>query len=68
MQGGSFLYVATVIQPISQTGPDDHCHDVHHEVHKNDKPAINGKLRAGLILTGMLLPLGLSALIGKHDH
>lgn len=67
-QGGSFLYVATVIQPISQTGPDDHCHDVHHEVHRNDRPHMHNGVRTGLILGGMLLPLGLSILVGRHEH
>ncbi|TXT13096.1 hypothetical protein VHUM_01497 [Vanrija humicola] len=67
--GGSFLYVATVIQPISQTGPDDHCHDIHHEVHKREEPPpLPYGMRTGLILGGMLLPLLLSLLVGSHDH
>lgn len=65
-QGGSFLYVATVIQPISKTGPDDHCHDVHHEVHKRDKPEIGHIKRMWIILLGMALPLAMSSLVSHH--
>lgn len=68
-QGGSFLYVATVIQPISETGPDDHCHDVHHEVHRaSDPPRLENGMRTALIFAGMALPVGLSLLVGDHNH
>jgi zinc transporter 9 len=67
--GGSFLYVATVIQPISETGPDDHCHHPHHEVHReNDVPRLENGTRTGLILLGMALPAGMALLLGGHAH
>ncbi|BEI81870.1 hypothetical protein CcaverHIS002_0210300 [Cutaneotrichosporon cavernicola] len=67
--GGSFLYVATVIQPISETGPDDHCHHPHHEVHREtDGPRLENSTRTSLILLGMALPAALALLVGGHDH
>ncbi|GMK59240.1 hypothetical protein CspeluHIS016_0702550 [Cutaneotrichosporon spelunceum] len=67
--GGSFLYVATVIQPISETGPDDHCHHPHHEVHREtDGPRLANSTRTGLILLGMAVPSVMGLLVTGHEH
>lgn len=58
VQGGSFLYVATVIQPLSS---DSHSHN--HQPH--DDPIELGKYqRTGLLIVGMLGPVCLSWLVG----
>lgn len=54
--GGSFLYVATVIQPLSRNdchGPSD---------------SVSPVARAWLLVLGMLIPLGLAFLVGGHEH
>lgn len=55
--GGSFLYVATVIQPLNKS-------DCHTEREEISRPMS----RAFLLVTGMLIPLGLALLVGDHDH
>lgn len=55
--GGSFLYVATVIQPLNKS-------DCHAERDEITRPIS----RAALLVTGMLIPLGLALLVGDHDH
>ncbi|KAJ9092185.1 hypothetical protein QFC21_006930 [Naganishia friedmannii] len=65
--GGSFLYVATVISPLSDSdahGTHEHAHRGHHEL-PEDK--LGQKTRLGLLLAGMVFPLALSALVG-HAH
>nr|ODN89034.1 solute carrier family 39 (zinc transporter), member 9 [Cryptococcus depauperatus CBS 7841] len=55
--GGSFLYVATVIQPLSSTA-DTPSHPESHE------RTLGRYTRAGLLVAGMVLPLCLSLLVG----
>ncbi|XP_006462517.1 hypothetical protein AGABI2DRAFT_193646 [Agaricus bisporus var. bisporus H97] len=52
VSGGTFLYVATVLQPMS---------------HQPDSQDINPKLRLGLVVIGTLTPFMLGLLIG-HGH
>lgn len=63
--GGSFLYVATVISPISSS--DSH-QDHEHSVHEDDEVVLSQWVRLALLLGGMVLPLALSSMIGDHDH
>ncbi|KAK4683677.1 solute carrier family 39 (zinc transporter), member 9, partial [Tremellales sp. Uapishka_1] len=64
--GGSFLYVATVIQPLSSTNSSQHSHSHHSDV--EDGPAVElGKIeRTVLLVVGMLVPIGLGLLVGDH--
>lgn len=62
VQGGSFLYVATVIQPLSSTSPEEHSHSDSH-----DDTQLGKYSRIGLLMGGMLLPVVLSWLVG-HSH
>ncbi|KIM89528.1 hypothetical protein PILCRDRAFT_85118 [Piloderma croceum F 1598] len=59
ISGGTFLYVATVLQPVSQTS----------QTHSAPSEDIEiGKfMRTSLIVTGMFLPFIIGALIG-HGH
>lgn len=69
-QGGSFLYVATVIQPLSD--PEPHKHSDHDQAESghfhgdNDEEYIGRYARTGLLVTGMVFPICLSALVGDH--
>ncbi|TFK24992.1 Zinc/iron permease [Coprinopsis marcescibilis] len=53
LSGGSFLYVATVLQPVS-----------HHSSGNGDLPRLS---RVLLIMLGLFIPFALSALLG-HGH
>ncbi|ORX38492.1 Zinc/iron permease [Kockovaella imperatae] len=68
--GGSFLYVATVIQPLSE--PHDHGHDHGHghgeSQRDNGDPTIGKYTRTALLISGMLLPVILSTVVGGGDH
>lgn len=55
--GGSFLYVATVIQPLNKNDCHAHSEEISRPI-----------ARATLLCTGMLIPLGLALLVGDHDH
>ncbi|KAI5449755.1 hypothetical protein NCC49_004045 [Naganishia albida] len=66
--GGSFLYVATVISPLS----DSDAHGTHQHAHQGMHDAAEGqalgqKTRLGLLLVGMVGPLLLS-LVVSHSH
>jgi len=72
-QGGSFLYVATVIQPLSSPDPHEHSH----AAHSGSEPAHQasgsseelGKYsRTTLLFIGMVLPILLSSIVGDHGH
>jgi zinc transporter 9 len=70
-QGGSFLYVATVIQPLSSSDPHDHSHAAHShtEPAHSESPDELGKYpRTILLFVGMVLPIGLSRVVGEHGH
>ncbi|KAJ9091187.1 hypothetical protein QFC20_007697 [Naganishia adeliensis] len=72
--GGSFLYVATVISPLSDSdahGTHQHAHQGKHD--EADGQALGQKTRLALLLAGMIGPLMLSmvqfvgfALVCKH--
>ncbi|WVR07513.1 hypothetical protein IAU60_004555 [Kwoniella sp. DSM 27419] len=67
--GGSFLYVATVIQPLSSHEDDHHSHvesgDPHGHNHGSPDPL--GKYeRTGLLVAGMGMPVLLSWLVGDE--
>lgn len=67
-QGGSFLYVATVISPLS----DSDAHGTHQHAHQGmhdaaDGQALGQKTRLGLLLAGMVGPMMLS-LVVSHSH
>ncbi|KAJ9117540.1 hypothetical protein QFC22_004390 [Naganishia vaughanmartiniae] len=65
--GGSFLYVATVISPLSDSdahGTHQHAHEGHHE---QPEERLGQKARLGLLLVGMVFPLLLSTTVG-HAH
>ena len=69
-QGGSFLYVATVIQPLSEPHPHQHSHSGHSqaETDRNDQSqALGTYARTILLVIGMLLPVLLSLVVGE-DH
>ena len=57
LKGGSFLYVATVLQPVSSGGTAG-------LPHEDD---ISAKTRLTFIVLGMFAPLLLSVLVG-HGH
>jgi zinc transporter 9 len=65
-QGGSFLYVATVIQPLSSP------QDIHGQGGsgsgdaEEDEPQLNKYMRTILILAGMVLPVFLSWIVGDE--
>ncbi|ODN82337.1 hypothetical protein L198_07757 [Cryptococcus wingfieldii CBS 7118] len=72
--GGSFLYVATVIQPISSaTDPHAHSHSHHHPEsgHGPEPSGEDRKLgkyqRTALLMGGMILPVVLSLFV-EHSH
>lgn len=72
-KGGSFLYVATVIQPLSSSDPHDHSHAAHsHTEPSHPPPGSQDELgkyaRTILLCVGMVLPLGLSWIVGDHGH
>ena len=54
MQGGTFLYVATVLQPVSQQDEE-----------VSSRPKMNEKVRVLLIFIGMFVPF-LVTLIAEH--
>ncbi|WVF72836.1 hypothetical protein IAT40_007654 [Kwoniella sp. CBS 6097] len=65
--GGSFLYVATVIQPLSSHSHDHHTHVESGDPHGQDdeKDALLGKFeRTALLVTGMAMPVVLSWFVG----
>lgn len=64
--GGSFLYVATVIQPISATNPDEHSHAAHSHAAGHDHESLGKYERTGLIVVGMLLPVILAWIVGDE--
>ncbi|KAH8114531.1 Zinc/iron permease [Phellopilus nigrolimitatus] len=57
VSGGTFLYVATVLQPVS-----------HQESHLPSSPEMSEKVRAGLIVLGMFIPFCISLVSGGHEH
>lgn len=65
-QGGSFLYVATVISPLSDSD-SHHTHAHASHTHPSGMEKLTQYQRLALLLAGMLLPLLLSAFIG-HEH
>ena len=62
--GGSFLYVATVIQPLSE--PHDHS-DSGKEA-EEESSTLGKYTRTGLLIGGMLLPVLLSTFVGGDEH
>jgi hypothetical protein len=54
LQGGSFLYVATVLQPVSDT-------------HMSFEDGIGHKMRTLLLMVGMFVPFLVGNLLG-HGH
>jgi hypothetical protein len=52
-QGGSFLYIATVLQPVSD--------------HADASPDTDYKQRVVLIIVGMFIPVAIASIIG-HGH
>ncbi|ODO06777.1 hypothetical protein I350_04136 [Cryptococcus amylolentus CBS 6273] len=72
--GGSFLYVATVIQPISSaTDSHAHSHSHHHpESGHGPEPSVEDRTlgkyqRTALLMGGMILPVFLSLFV-EHSH
>lgn len=68
IQGGSFLYVATVISPLSDSdahGTHQHAHQGMHD--EADGQALGQKTRLALLLAGMSGPLMLSMVV-NHGH
>ena len=63
LQGGSFLYVATVIQPLSN---DAHAQGSHSSGHAPHEETVElGKYqRTALLIVGMLGPVVLSMIVG----
>lgn len=61
--GGSFLYVATVLQPISAADSDEHSHDPH-EGHGQHGGGLGKYARVGWIAAGMGLPVVLTRVVG----
>ena len=62
-QGGSFLYVATVIQPLSNDSHAQGSHSSGHAAH--EETAELGKYqRTALLIVGMLGPVCLSWIVG----
>ena len=73
VQGGSFLYVATVIQPLSSPDPHEHSHAAHagsEPAHQAPGSANElGKYsRTILLFVGMVMPILLSSIVGGHSH
>jgi len=67
-QGGSFLYVATVIQPLSAPSPHEHTHSHHsHAESDNEDEQLGKYARTACLVTGMILPAFLAQLVGE-DH
>lgn len=67
-KGGSFLYVATVIQPLSSPDPHEHSHAAHASTESPHAAEELGKYsRTILLMLGMVLPVALSSLVGD-DH
>lgn len=62
--GGTFLYVATVLQPVGgESGSGGHAH-----AHPGEEASLLGpKARVALIVLGMVLPIIITTLIG-HGH
>ncbi|EJC98106.1 Zinc/iron permease [Fomitiporia mediterranea MF3/22] len=56
VSGGTFLYVATVLQPVS-----------HQETRSPSSSEMNEKVRVGIIIIGMFIPF-LISLISGHEH
>jgi len=56
ISGGTFLYVATVLQPTGHAGGGG-----------SSSTEMNEKLRASLVILGMFLPFTLGLLV-EHDH
>jgi hypothetical protein len=68
-QGGSFLYVATVIQPLSSPKPEhNQAHHTDAESGEEDDPPLGKYQRVGLLMLGMVTPILLSLLVGDHGH
>jgi len=55
ISGGTFLYVATVLQPVS------------HHSQASSSEELNGRVRSVLIVAGMFVPILIEAVLG-HDH
>lgn len=66
LQGGTFLYVATVISPLSDA--DGHNTHAHAHTHDPEDEKLSKPARLGLLVMGMVLPLILSAVLGGHSH
>ncbi|KAG8755807.1 hypothetical protein FRC14_003635 [Serendipita sp. 396] len=64
--GGTFLYVATVLQPVGHSEGSSSSHG-HGHPGDEDIYQIGRKTRVFLIVLGMALPIALSSLIG-HGH
>ncbi|ORY35533.1 Zinc/iron permease [Naematelia encephala] len=66
--GGSFLYVATVIQPLSAPSPHSHTHSHHTsaDLGEENDPPLGKYLRTGMLVGGMIAPVILAALVGDH--
>lgn len=65
--GGSFLYVATVLQPISASDSEEHSHDAKphaHEGHGHHQHSLGKYARVGWIAAGMGLPVLLTRVVG----
>ena len=60
--GGSFLYVATVIQPLSSPEGVDHSHGDS----SSSAGSLNKYQRTALLSVGMILPYCLSVAVGDH--
>ncbi|EIW68171.1 hypothetical protein TREMEDRAFT_71929 [Tremella mesenterica DSM 1558] len=69
--GGSFLYVATVIQPLSSppAKPHSHVHPTRIDAseHSSDSEQLGQYLRTGLLVIGMISPIVLASIVGDHD-
>lgn len=64
--GGTFLYVATVISPLSDS--DSHNTHAHAHTHDPEDEKLSKGVRLSLLVGGMILPLILSAVLGGHSH
>lgn len=56
LQGGTFLYVATVLQPVSDSS-------------SSNQDEMNKLIRVALMVSGMFIPFAIGAIIGHgHEH
>jgi zinc transporter 9 len=65
--GGTFLYVATVLQPVRNEGGEPQSQHSHAHLGEDEVHTLGSKLRVMLIIFGMFLPVVVSSLIG-HGH